>query len=162
MGYTCEGSSSVEPKRETKFTSAKVVEKPKVRSPNIEKKATVANSKTKGKLLPKNKKGSQVKNFCYHCVIHGHTRPNFFKFQVLKRADLQSAQGNEKGNLKGKHAKEDNGGHLIEDVMEMLNGISSCLASFTPRFEHYVACTPPSKDLTQNTHAVWVKKGTHV
>ena len=57
-------------------------------------------------------------------------------------------------------AKEENEGKLIEDVMEMLKNISSCLASFTPRFENYVNRTPPSKDFTQNTCTVWVKKGT--
>ena len=43
----------------------------------------------------------------------------------------------------------------------MLKNISSCLANFTPRFESYVGFAPPSKDLTQNTHTMWVKKGTH-
>ena len=50
-------------------------------------------------------------------------------------------------------AKGENEGQLIGDVMEMLKSISSCLASFTPRFERYVSLTPPSKDLTQNTRA---------
>ena len=45
--------------------------------------------------------------------------------------------------------------------MEMLKNILSCLVSFTSRFESYVSRTPPSKDLTQNTRAMWVKKGTH-
>ena len=62
---------------------------------------------------------------------------------------------------RGKQAKEENSGELIGDVMEMLKNISSCLASFTPRFESYVGRTPHSEDLTQNTRAVWVKKGTH-
>ena len=50
---------------------------------------------------------------------------------------------------------------LIGDIMEMLKNISSCLASFTMRFESYVSRTPPSKDLTQNTRTVWLKKGSH-
>ena len=61
---------------------------------------------------------------------------------------------------KGNQAKGENEGQLIGDVTEMLKNISSCLASFTSRFESYVGCTPPSKDLTQNTRTVWVKKGT--
>ena len=48
MGYTGEGSSSAEPKREMKFVSTKVVEKPKVEIPIVEKKAIMANSKAKG------------------------------------------------------------------------------------------------------------------
>ena len=62
---------------------------------------------------------------------------------------------------RGKKAKEENGGKLIGDVMEMLKNISSCLASFIPRFDCYVGHTPLSKNFTQNIRAVWVKKGTH-
>ena len=50
---------------------------------------------------------------------------------------------------------------LIGDIMEMLKNISSCLASFTTRFESYVSRAPPSKDLTQNTRTMWLKKGSH-
>ena len=60
---------------------------------------------------------------------------------------------------RGKQAKGENEGQLIGDVMEMLKNISSCVASFTPRFESYVGRTPPSKDLSQSTRVVWVKKG---
>ena len=49
---------------------------------------------------------------------------------------------------KGIQAKGENEGQLIGDVMEMLKNISSCLASFNPRFESYVDRTPPSKYLT--------------
>ena len=146
---------------EMKFVLAKVVKKPMVETPIVEKKANVANSKAKGKSLPKNQKGSQVKHFCYHYGIHGQTRPNYFRLHALKRADLQRAQENERGMPRGKQAKEDNDRQLIGDVVEMLNNIASCLANFTPRFEHYVARIPSSKDLTQNTHVVWMKKGTH-
>ena len=62
---------------------------------------------------------------------------------------------------KGIQAKGEDEGKIIGDVMEMLKNISSCLASFTPRFESYVSRIPPSKDLTQSTRTVWVKKGTH-
>jgi len=62
---------------------------------------------------------------------------------------------------RGKQAKGENESQLVGDFMEMLKNITSCLASFTPRFESYVGRIPPSKDLTQSTHAVWVKKGTH-
>ena len=62
---------------------------------------------------------------------------------------------------KGTKAKGENEGQLIGDVMEMLKNISLCLANFISRFESYVSRTPLFKDLTQNTHTVWVKKGTH-
>jgi len=76
LGYTGDGSSSEELRREMKFVSAKVVEKPKLETPIVEKKAIVAKSKAKGKSLPKNQRDSQVKHFCHHCGIRGHTRPN--------------------------------------------------------------------------------------
>ena len=47
-----------------------------------------------------------------------------------------------------KKTKGENDGQLIGDVMEMFKNISSCLASFTLRFESYIGRTPPSKDLT--------------
>ena len=100
-----------------------------------------------------------MKHFCHHCGMQGHTRPNCFKFQALKRDD--SLQDNSRRMPKGIQAKRENEGQLIEDVIEMLKNISSCLANFTPRFESYVGRTPPSKDLIQNTRTMWVKKGTH-
>ena len=102
-----------------------------------------------------------MKHFCRHCAMRGHTRLNCFKFQVLKRADSLHGQDNSRRMPKGIHAKGENEEQLIGDVMEMWKNISSCLASFTPRFESYVGHTPPSKDLTQNTRIMWVKKGTH-
>ena len=70
-------------------------------------------------------------------------------------------QDNARRMPKGTQAKGENEGQLIRDVMEMLKNISLCLASFTPRFESYVNRHPLSKDLTQNTRTLWVKKGTH-
>ena len=70
-------------------------------------------------------------------------------------------QDNARRMPKGTKAKGENEGQLIGDVMEMLKNISLCLAKFISRFESYVSRTPLFKDLTQNTHTVWVKKGTH-
>ena len=70
-------------------------------------------------------------------------------------------QGNSRRMPRGNQPKGENEGQLIGDIMEMLKKISLCLASFTLRFESYVSRTPPSRDLTQNTRAVWVKKGSH-
>ena len=61
----------------------------------------------------------------------------------------------------GKQAKGENDGQLIGDVMQMLKNISSYLASFAPKFGSYVGRIPLSKDLTQSTRVVWVKKVTH-
>ena len=46
------------------------------------------------------------------------------------------ADQNARRMSKGKQAKGENDGKLIEDVMEMLKNISSCLASFTKSFEN--------------------------
>ena len=161
MGYTGEGSLSSEPKKEVKFVSAKNEEKlkevkPKIETPTIVKKIIGAKPKEKGKSLPKNQKGPQVKHLCHHCGAQGHTRLNCFKLYALKKADSMRGQETSTRRPRGEQAKGDSDGHLIGDVMEMLKNISLCLASFTPRFESYVDCTPPSKALTQNTHKVWV------
>ena len=47
FSYTDEGSSSVEPKREMKFVSAKVVKNLEVERPNLENKANAEKSKAK-------------------------------------------------------------------------------------------------------------------
>ena len=48
LGCIGRGSSSVEPKREMKFVSAKVVENLEVERPNLENKASAEKSKAKG------------------------------------------------------------------------------------------------------------------
>ena len=162
LGYTGEGSSS----KEVRFVLAKNDEKLKEVKPEIETPAAVkrticAKPKEKGKSLPKNQKGPQVKHVCHHCGVQGHTRPNCFKFHALKKIDSMCDQEISKRRPKGAQAKGGSEGHLIGDVMEMLKNISLCLTSFTLRFESYVGRTPPSKALTQNTHKKWVKKGTY-
>ena len=148
LGYIGEGSSSGKPRREMKFVLAKDVEKPQIKIPIIEKKDIGPKLKAKGKSLPTNQRGPQVKYFRHHCGIRGHTRPNCFKFHALRRADSLHAQGNTRRMSRGKQAKEETNGQLIGDVMEMLKNISYCLTNFTLRFESYVGHTPPSKDLT--------------
>ena len=166
LGYTNEGSSSIKPKKEVRFVSAKNVEKSKVEKPEIKtlivaKRTIGAKPNDKGKSLPKSQRGLQVKHFCHHCGVQGHTRPNYFKLQALKKADSLRGLDNSRRMPKGIQVKGENERQLIGDVMEMLKNISSCLATFTLRFESYVGHTPLSRDLTQNTCIVWVKKGTH-
>ena len=86
LGYTEEGSSSGEPKKEMKFVSAKNEEKlkevkPEIETPAVVKKTIGAKPKEKGKSLPKNQKAPQVKHLCHHCGTQGHTRPYGFKLQ---------------------------------------------------------------------------------
>ena len=92
LGYTGEGSSSSEPKKEVKFISAKNIEKlkevkPEIKTPAVVKRTIGAKPMEKGKSLPRNQKGPQVKHLCHHCGAQGHTRPNCFKLHALKKAD---------------------------------------------------------------------------
>ena len=101
--------------------------KPEIETPTAVKRTIGAKPKEKGKSLPKNQKGPQVKHVCHHCGIQGHTRPNCFKLHALKKADSMCGQESSKRRTKG-----DNEGHLIGELMEMSKNISLCLASFTP------------------------------
>ena len=153
LGYIGEGSSSNEPKKEVRFVSTKNDEKLKevkleIKTPTTEKRTIGARPKKKGKSLPKNQRGPQVKHLCYRCGVHGHIRPNCFKLHALKKADSMRGQEISKRRPNGAQAKGGSEGHLIGDVMEMLKNISLCLASFTPRFESYVGHTSSSKALT--------------
>ena len=90
LGYTREGSSSSEPKKEVRFVSAKNDEKlkevkPEIETPDAVKRTISAKPKEKGKSLPKNQRRPQVKHVCHHCGIQGYTRPNCFKLHALKK-----------------------------------------------------------------------------
>ena len=92
LGYTEEGSSSSEPKKEIRFISAQNDEKlkevkPETETPAVVKRTIGAKPKEKGKSLPKNQRGPQVKHLCHHCGVQGHIRPNCFKLHALKKAD---------------------------------------------------------------------------
>ena len=72
LGYSGEGSSSSEPKKEVNFVSAKNIEKlkevkPEIETPAIVKRTIGAKITKKGKSLPKNQRGPQVKHLCHHC-----------------------------------------------------------------------------------------------
>ena len=153
LGYTREGSSSSEPKKEIRFVSAKNDEKlkevkPETETPVVVKRTVGAKPKEKGKSLPKNQRGPQVKHLCHHYGAQGHTRPNCFKLHALKKADSVHGQETSRRRPRGAQAKGNNEVHLIGDVMEMLKNISLCLASFTPRFESYLGRILPSKAFT--------------
>ena len=72
LGYIGEGSSSNEPKNEIQFVSAKNDEKLKEVKLETEtlvvvKRTIGAKLKEKGKSLPKNQRGPQLKHLCHHC-----------------------------------------------------------------------------------------------
>ena len=121
----------------------------------------MAKFKAKGKSLSKSQRGPQTQHFCHHCGIRGHTRPNCHKFQALKNGSSQKPRGqrNGKGNLKQSKGGETESN--IGDVIKMIDTITSFFANFILRFENRNSSTQPSKDITPNACAVWVKKGTH-
>ena len=112
MGYTGEGSSSSEPKKEVRFVSTKNEEKLKEAKPEIETDAFVkrtisAKPKEKGKSLLKNQREPQVKHMCHHCGVQRHTRLDYFKIHALKKADSMRGQESSKRRSKGAQAKGD-------------------------------------------------------
>ena len=70
--------------------------KPKIETPAVAKRTIGAKSKEKGKLLPKNQRGPQVKHVCHHCGVQGHTRLNCFKLHALKKANSMHGQESSK------------------------------------------------------------------
>ena len=102
LGYTEEGSSNSKVSKEMKFVKAKEASTPLVNNVKSEKKPNVVNQmvltkfpkpivakpKAREKSLPKRQRGSQTQHYCHHCGILRHIRPNCYKLQALKNADL--------------------------------------------------------------------------
>ena len=174
LGYTREGSSNSKVSKEMKFVKAKEASTLLVNNLKSKKKPNMVNQmalmkspkpimakpKARGKSLPKRQRGPQSQNYCHHCEILSHTRPNCYELQALKSADLQQPRRQGKGNGKPKQPKGQEGEPVMSDVM--INTITSCLANFTLRLENHDSSTQSSKDITPNTHAMWVKKVTHL
>ena len=49
----------------------------------------------------------------------------------------------------------------VMDVMKMIGAFTTCLESFTRRFESPNSRTQSYRDITLNARDVWMKKGTH-
>ena len=49
----------------------------------------------------------------------------------------------------------------VMDVMKMIDTFTTCLASFSRRFEGHNTHTQSYRDITPNARAVWVKRGTY-
>ena len=54
-----------------------------------------------------------------------------------------------------------NGDPVVVVVMKMIGAFTTCLESFTRRFESPNSRTQSYRNITINAHDVWVKKGTH-
>ena len=97
LGYTGEGSSSSEPRKEVRFVSAKNDEKlkevkPEIETPTVVKRIIGAKPMEKGKSLPKNQRGPLMKHVCHYYGVQRHTWPNCFKVYALIKANLMHGQ----------------------------------------------------------------------
>ena len=124
---------------------------------------SVVRSEVKGKSLPRSQRGSRTNHICHHCELQGHTRPNCHKLRVLKNASDQRSRRprNDKRTWTVESLRGWNGDPIVVDVMKMIDAFTTCLESFTRRFESPNSCTQSYRDITPNAHDVWVKRGTH-
>ena len=53
------------------------------------------------------------------------------------------------------------GDSRVMDVMKMIDAFTTCLASFSRRFESHNTRTQSYRDISPNTRDIWVKKGAH-
>ena len=151
-----------------KFVKVKEPSTPPVDNVKIEKKKKVVNQMAlmkspkpivtkpmaRGKSLPKTQRGPLAQHYCHHCGIQGHTKPNCYKLQTLKKVDRQKPKIQGKGNEKPKQSKGQEREPVMRDVMKMIDTITSCLANSTLRFENHGLSTQSSKDITPNACAV--------
>ena len=146
----------VKPKKKKNVTDQQFMAKPHNQS--------VVKPKGKGKSFTKSQRGSRAHHFCHHYGIQGHTRPNYRKLQVLKNSSTQRSKGprHDKGNWNAEQSKGQEGDLEMRDVMKMIDAFTTCLTSFTRRFESHNNHTQSSRDFTPNASVMWVKKGTHV
>ena len=126
-------------------------------------KQLVVKPKGNEKSLPKSQRGPRTQHFCHHYGIQGHTRPNCHKLQALKNPSAQRSRGprNDKRNWAIEQSRGRYGDSRVMDVMMIIDAFTTCLASFSRRFESHNTCTQSYRDITPNARDVWVKKGTH-
>ena len=172
LGYTKESNSAANISKEMKFVRGKepIVATTTVEKVKVEKKRNVTDQrvlikprnqsmvkpKAKGKSLPKSQRGLRTKKFCHHCVLQGHTGPNFHKLRALKNASAQRSGGprNDKRNRIVEQSKGQEGEPGVMDVMKMIDTFTTYLASFTKRFESHNNHTQSFRDITPNASVV--------
>ena len=145
----------VKDEKKKNVTNQRVLNKPHNQS--------VARTEAKGKSLHKSQRGPRVQHFCHHYGQQGHTRPNCHKLKALKNASNQRSKGprNDKRNWAVEQPRSQDGDSGVMDVMKMIDAFTTCLASFSRRFERHNTRTQSYRDITPNAHAVWVKRGTY-
>ena len=123
---------------------------------------SVVRSKDKGKSLPRSQRGPRMNHVCHHCGLQGHTAPNCHKLRALKNASDQRSRGprNDKRMWVVESSRCRNGDPVVVDVMKMIGAFTTCLESFTRRFESPNSHTQSYRDIIPNARDVWVKRGT--
>ena len=113
---------------------------------------SVVRSEVKGKSLPRSQRGPRTKHVCHHYGLQGHTRPNCHKVKALKNASDQRSRGprNDKRTWAVESSRGRNGDPIVVDVMKMIGTFTTCLESFTRRFESPNSCTQSYRDIIQN------------
>ena len=120
-------------------------------------------AKAKGKSLPRSQRGSRTNHVCHNYELQGHTRLNCHKLKALKNASDQRSRGprNDKRSWAVESSRSRNGDPVVVDVMKMIGAFTTCLESFTRRFESPNSHTQSYRDITPNARDVWVKRATH-
>ena len=172
LGYTRESSSAANISKEVKFVKAKesIVATMNVEKVKPKKKKTVIDQrfmtkppkqstvkpKGKGKSFPKSQRSLRTQHFCHHCGIQGHTRPNCHKLQALKNSGAQRSRGprNDKRNSAIEQLRGRDGDSKVMDVIKMIDAFTTCLASFSKRFESHNTRTKSYRDITPNARDV--------
>ena len=95
-------------------------------------------AKAKGKSLPRSQRGSRTNHVCHNYELQGHTRLNCHKLKALKNASDQRSRGprNDKRTWAVESSRGQNGDPITVDVMKMIGAFTTCLESFTRRFEN--------------------------
>ena len=155
MVTTTRAENVKEEKKNKNVADRRVLNKPSNQS--------MVKPKVQGKSPPKSQRGPRIKHFRHHCGLQGHTRPNCHKLRALKNASDQRLKGprNDKRNWTVEQSRGRDGDSEVMDVMKMIEAFTTCLASFSRRFEGHNTRTQSYRDITPNTCDVWVKKGTH-
>ena len=98
---------------------------------------SMVKSEAKGKSLPRSQRGPRTNHVYHHCGLQRHTRPNCYKLRALKNASDQRSRGprNDKRTWAVESSKGQNGDPVVVDVMKIIGAFTTCLESFTRRFE---------------------------
>ena len=89
---------------------------------------------------------------CHHCRLQGHTRLNCHKLRALKNASDQRSRGprNDKRTWAVKSLRGRNDDPSVMDMMKMIGAFTTCLESFTRRFESLNSRIQSCRDITPN------------